>query len=165
MRLAPTATAFTRHADFVFDDPARTFNGAPITVFDGKLDAEARPRFEKDLDLPRDVPGMLNATFITRVFERGGAFSINRETRTVAAFDRYVGLKLPKGDAARDMLLTDTRHTVELASVDLDGAAGVHPAPAGLALQGANGAGGGTRTAIRWRSTRRAKAPASSGSR
>ena len=57
---------------------------------------------------------MLNATFVTRVFERGGAFSINRETKTVAAFDRYVGLKLPKGDAARDMLLTDTKHTVEL---------------------------------------------------
>ena len=65
---------------------------------------------------------MLNATFITRVFERGGAFSINRETRTVAAFDRYVGLKLPKGDAARDMLLTDTKHVVELATLNVDGA-------------------------------------------
>ena len=31
------------------------------------------------------------------------------------------GLKLPKGDAARDMLLTDTRHTVELATLDRDG--------------------------------------------
>ena len=95
--------------------------GAPITVFDGELDADGKARIEKDLDLPRDVPGMLNATFITRVFERGGAFSINRETRTVAAFDRYVGLKLPKGDAARDMLLTDTKHVVELATLDADG--------------------------------------------
>ena len=42
---------------------------------------KATRRFEKNLDLPRDVPGMLNATFITRVFERGGAFSINRETQ------------------------------------------------------------------------------------
>ncbi|HVQ13353.1 MAG TPA: MG2 domain-containing protein, partial [Vicinamibacterales bacterium] len=123
VRLAPTATAFTRHADFVFDDPARSFNGAPITVYDGKLDADGKASFEKDLDLPHDVPGMLNATFITRVFERGGTFSINSESRTVAAFDRYVGLKLPKGDATRDVLLTDTRHTVEFASVDVAGAA------------------------------------------
>jgi uncharacterized protein YfaS (alpha-2-macroglobulin family) len=121
VRLAPTSTAFTRHADFVFDDPARSFNGVPITVYDGKLDADGKASFEKDLDLPRDVPGMLNATFITRVFERGGAFSINSESRTVAAFDRYVGLKLPKGDAARDVLLTDTRHTVEFVSVDTAG--------------------------------------------
>jgi alpha-2-macroglobulin len=122
VRLAPTATAFTRHADFVFDDPARSFNGAPITVYDGTLDADGRASFEKDLDLPRDVPGMLSATFITRVFERGGAFSINSESRTVAAFDRYVGLKLPQRDANRDELLTDTRHTVEFASVDVAGA-------------------------------------------
>jgi len=121
VRLNPTPTAFTRFTDFVFDDPARGFEGAPITVFDDELDGEGKGRIEKPLDLPRDVPGMLNATFITRVFERGGAFSINKETRTVAAFDRYVGIKLPKGDAARDMLLTDTRHTLEIASVNLDG--------------------------------------------
>ncbi|HEV7608850.1 MAG TPA: MG2 domain-containing protein [Steroidobacteraceae bacterium] len=122
VRLTPAPTHFTRNADYVFDDPARSFDGAPIALFDGELDANGSVRFEKNLDLPRDVPGMLNATFVTRVFERGGAFSINRETRTVAAFDRYVGLRLPKGDAARDMLLTDTKHVVELATLDLDGA-------------------------------------------
>ena len=122
VRLSSAPTRFTRNADYVFDDPARSFQGAPITVFDGELDADGKAKIEKDLDLPRDAPGMLNATFITRVFERGGAFSINRETRTVAAFDRYVGLKLPKGDAARDMLLTDTKHVVELATLNADGA-------------------------------------------
>ena len=122
VRLTPAPTHFTRNADFVFDDPSRAFNGAPIPLFDGELDGNGAVKFEKNLDLPRDVPGMLNATFVTRVFERGGAFSINRETRTVAAFDRYVGLKLPKGDVARDMLLTDTKHVVELATLDLNGA-------------------------------------------
>jgi uncharacterized protein YfaS (alpha-2-macroglobulin family) len=37
------------------------------------------------------------------------------------AFERYVGLKLPKGDTARDMLLTDTAHVVELATLNADG--------------------------------------------
>ena len=46
-------------------------------------------------------------------------------TRTVAPFERYVGLRLPKGDASRDMLLTDTKHTVELASLDPRRQAGV----------------------------------------
>ncbi|HUQ12203.1 MAG TPA: MG2 domain-containing protein [Steroidobacteraceae bacterium] len=121
VRLSPGATHFKTFGDYVFDDPARGFSGAPITVFDGQLDEDGAATLEKDLDLPRDVPGMLNASFVTRVFERGGAFSINRETRTVAAFDRYVGLKMPKGDAARDMLLTDTKHVVDLATVDLRG--------------------------------------------
>jgi alpha-2-macroglobulin len=121
VRLSPGATRFKTFTDYVFDDPARGFSGAPITVFEGPLDGAGQAKIEKDLDLPRDVPGMLSASFVTRVFERGGAFSINRETRTVAAFDRYVGLRMPKGDAARDMLLTDTKHVVDLATVDLTG--------------------------------------------
>lgn len=121
VRLSPGATRFKNFKDYIFDDPARGFSGAPITVFDGELDADGKATVTRNLDLPRDVPGMLNASFVTRVFERGGAFSINRETRTVAAFDRYVGLKMPKGDALRDMLLTDTRHVVDLATVDRDG--------------------------------------------
>jgi hypothetical protein len=40
---------------------------------------------------------MLNATS-SRAAERGGAF-ISMEKKTVAAFDHYVGVKLPKGDA------------------------------------------------------------------
>jgi uncharacterized protein YfaS (alpha-2-macroglobulin family) len=121
VRLSPAPTKFTRNADFIFDDPARSFSGEPITVFDENLDADGNGKISTRLDLPRDVPGMLNATFVSRVFERGGAFSINRETRTIAAFDRYVGLRLPKGDASRDMLLTDQEHTVELASLDVNG--------------------------------------------
>jgi uncharacterized protein YfaS (alpha-2-macroglobulin family) len=122
MRLTPASTSFTRFADYTFDDPARTFNGDPITVFDAALDDDGKAKLSRKVDLPRDVPGMLSATFITRVFERGGAFSINRENRTLAAFDRYVGIKLPKGDAARDMLLTDTKHTMEIATLDTQGA-------------------------------------------
>jgi uncharacterized protein YfaS (alpha-2-macroglobulin family) len=120
VRLSPITTRFSRNTDYEFDDPARGFNGSPW-VFEEKLDANGHADLDWDLSLPRDVPGMMNATFVTRVFERGGAFSINLSSQTVAPFDRYVGLKLPKGDAARDMLLTDTQHTVELASLDREG--------------------------------------------
>jgi hypothetical protein len=121
MRLSPTATKFTRASDFTFDDPSRSFSGEPVTVFEGELDANGAAAFDSALQLPKDAPGMLNASFATRVFERGGAFSINRETRPLAPFARFVGLKMPKGDAARDMLLTDTQHVVELATLDADG--------------------------------------------
>lgn len=120
VRLSPTATTFTRNTDYVFDDPSRSFGGAPVE-FDETLDENGHADLSWNLDLPRDVPGMLRASFVTRVFERGGAFSINIDSRTVSPFERYVGIKLPKGDAARDMLLTDHTHTVDLASVDLEG--------------------------------------------
>jgi len=121
LTLKPTPTRFTRNADFVFDDPARAFSGGPLTLFDGALDANGSAHFSKNLELPRDAPGMLSGVFVTRVFENGGAFSISRETRTLAPFARFVGLRLPKGDVARDMLLTDKKHVVELATLDAAG--------------------------------------------
>ena len=121
LTLKPTPTKFTRATDFIFDDPARQFSGDPLALFDGELDANGSTHFEKNLTLPHDAPGMLSATFVTRVFESGGAFSMSRETRTLAPFDRFVGLRLPKGDASRDMLMTDKKHVVELATLDAAG--------------------------------------------
>lgn len=121
LRLSPAATSFTTFKDYVFDDPAREFSADSEDIFDGELDQQGNARFSKDLKLATAPPGMLNATFTTRVFERGGGFSINRETVPYSPFERYVGLRLPKGDAARDMLMTDKDHVVEIASVSAEG--------------------------------------------
>lgn len=121
VRLMPVATRFDRYADFTFDDPAREFKGEPETIFEGSLDGEGRAAFDAGLASDKQAPGMLSATFISRVFERGGAFSTNVKTAKYSPYEHYVGIKLPKGDQARNMLLTDTAHTVEIASVDADG--------------------------------------------
>lgn len=121
LRLTPTATQFGQFNDFVFDDPARDFSAEPDTVFDGTLDNGGNAKFEKALPLDKRPPGMLTATFTTRVFEKGGAFSINRDSTTYAPYERFVGIRLPKGDAARDMLMTDKQHTIEIASLSADG--------------------------------------------
>ena len=39
----------------------------------------------------------------------------------LSPFQSYVGVKTPKGDAARGMLLTDQDHPVDIALVDKDG--------------------------------------------
>jgi hypothetical protein len=121
LRLSPAPTKFAQARDFVFDDPARTFSSEPQTVFEGTLDAEGAAAFERRIELPKDAPGMLSASFVARVFERGGAFSIKRETRPLAPFPRFVGLKLPKGEAAQDMLFIDDTLAVELATLDAGG--------------------------------------------
>jgi uncharacterized protein YfaS (alpha-2-macroglobulin family) len=121
LALAPVATRFGRFADYVFDDPARQFATKSESVFEGALDANGAATFDRSFELGGSPPGMLSATFTTRVFERGGAFSINRETVTYAPYARFVGVRLPKGDAARDMLLTDQEHTVEIATLSSAG--------------------------------------------
>ena len=103
---------------------------------------------------------MLNATFVTRVFERGGAFSINRETRTVRRI-RSVRrpASCPKVTSRATCCMTDKKHVIELATVDRDGS------PCGgaalqVTLYKMQWRWWWDRTATRWRSTRRARARA-----
>lgn len=117
----PVATAFNRWSDFEFDDPARDYSGEPVTVFDGSLDDEGLAAFTADLSPGAPSPGMLAASFTTRVFEEGGAFSTNRRTARLSPYARYVGVRPPTGDSRRGGLLTDTTHTVDIATVSPGG--------------------------------------------
>ena len=121
LALAPTATRFGRFADYVFDDVAREIAVKSETIFEGPLDDNGRATFDAPVQIAGSAPGMLSAVFTTRVFERGGAFSINRQTTTYAPYSSFVGIRLPKGDAARDMLMTDQPHTVEIATLSAAG--------------------------------------------
>ncbi|MDH5737418.1 MAG: MG2 domain-containing protein, partial [Gammaproteobacteria bacterium] len=121
VRLVPKATGFTRNADFAFDDPAREFSGESEIVYEGRLDETGNRDFEVKIQAPEQAAGMLTAHFTTRVFEEGGNFSTSQSSMPYHPYDHYVGIKVPEGDAARNMLLTDTTHTVEIASLDKDG--------------------------------------------
>jgi uncharacterized protein YfaS (alpha-2-macroglobulin family) len=122
LTLAPAPTHFERFADYVFDDPARELAAKSETIFTGTLDEAGKVGFEAPLATGEIAPGMVEAVLTTRVFERGGAFSINRESTSFAPFTRFVGIKLPKGDVARGMLMTDQQQTVEIASLTPAGA-------------------------------------------
>jgi hypothetical protein len=121
VRLSPRSTAFTRNSDFIFDDPARSFSGETQMVFDGSLDNTGNVDFTASIWANSDAPGMLIANFTTRVFEEGGAFSTSQSTIPYYPYENYVGIKLPEGDAVRQMLLTDTRHQVEIATLNAAG--------------------------------------------
>ena len=121
MRLTSAPTQFDRNADYTFEDPAREFSAEPQTVFEGTLDDDGNARIDSALEPVENAPGMLNAALTSRIFERGGAFSISYSSYKLSPYARYVGLKLPKGDATRDMLRTDAQHTIELAGLTAAG--------------------------------------------
>src|SRR5690606_19283389 len=83
LRLSAGTTRFDGHDGFVFDDPSREVRSEDQEIFNGTLGANGTVRFEKALQVPQ-APGMLTAGFTTRVFERGGAFSIHHHTRDYA---------------------------------------------------------------------------------
>ncbi|RMG70068.1 MAG: hypothetical protein D6722_09180, partial [Bacteroidetes bacterium] len=119
--LRPSTTTFPRYRDFVFDDPVRDYEGQETTLFDGKLDEQGVAQVPARLSAQSEAAGMLQAQFVARVYEPGGAFSIDRFSLPFHPYDTYVGLKTPKGDVARGMLLTDTDHPIQIVTVDTEG--------------------------------------------
>jgi len=121
VNFTPTKTSFGLFNDFIFDDPTREYYVGDSDFVAGKLDSEGYFKFKKALEAGDGAPGMLHANFTSRVYEESGAFSISRSQFVYHPYKNYVGIKLPKGDQERGMLLTDTDHLVEIASLDAHG--------------------------------------------
>ena len=117
-------TAFDNYKDYVFEDRSRSFSQQEMDLFKGKTDANGKTSFRTSVKAEgNDVPGMLTALFTTRVFEKGGDFSIDRYTTTLSPYDTYIGLNVPEQeDEWGDRYLDKARsHTFRLAAVDYKG--------------------------------------------
>ena len=121
VRLREKTTKFGRFADYAFDDPTRKLDSKEQQLLEGRLDEQGNLIFNKAFQPEQPAPGMLSAWFTSRVHEEGGGFSISKQEIDYHPFEHYVGIKLPKGDDERGMLLTDTEHTVDIASLNADG--------------------------------------------
>ncbi|MDP5170396.1 MAG: MG2 domain-containing protein [Bacteroidia bacterium] len=115
------STSFPRFSDYNFVDPAISFSSEEITVFEGKLNEEGLATISPKIKIESDAPGMLNASFVAKVYEPGGAFSVDRFTVPFSPYPVYVGVKTPAGDVARGMLLTDIDHNIDIVTVDEKG--------------------------------------------
>jgi hypothetical protein len=119
---AAAGTSFASLPDFTFDDPTRTVADNRVVLFDDFLGSKGSVDFDVDLSTSKSPPpGMLKANILTRVFEPSGIFSSESASVDFHPYSQYVGLRLPKGDAARGMLLVDKDQRVDLALVDRDG--------------------------------------------
>ncbi len=121
VRLSPKTTTFEGYSQFTFDDPARDFQSATQSVFEGNLNADGETNFEVRLPVASPPPGQLRATFINRVFEPGGAFSTALRRFDYLPFEQWVGLQVPKGDGYNGAIARNQSHPVTLQSLGSDG--------------------------------------------
>lgn len=114
-------TEFDKFKGYNFTDATARFDAQNITIFDGNVDDNGNASFPLNLDLQKNAPGFLRANFTTRVFEQGGAFSIDRFSMTYSPFDIYCGVKLPDGEKNTGILYTGKDHYIDIATVDAKG--------------------------------------------
>ena len=119
MSLSKVNTQFKNYGQYLFNNPATDFTTVRADVFNGVLDAEGRAGVNIQLPVATGAPGMLNATFTTRVFEPGGDASIYSQTVPFSPFTSYVGINLnqPKGK----YIETDKDHVFDSVTVNDQG--------------------------------------------
>ncbi len=123
VKLSSKVTRFDGFDQFTFDDPARSFEGSSQKVFDGKLNAQGLAQFPLNVPVESPPPGMLSATFVTRVFEESGNFSTTLRRFDLLPYDNWVGVMVPKGDGYQDAISRDADHEVNFVSLGRDGKA------------------------------------------
>ena len=119
MSLSKVNTQFKNYGQYIFNNPATDFTTIKTDVFDGTLDAEGKANVTLKVPTATEAPGMLNATFTTRVFEPGGDASIYTQTIPFSPFTSYVGINLnqPKGK----YIETDKDHVFDIVTVNTQG--------------------------------------------
>lgn len=120
-KMSQATTTFEGYQDYSFDDPARTFYAEEQTVFEGKLDEKGKTNFWPNINIESSAPGKLNAHFTARVFEEGGAFSIDRFTIPYYPYRNFVGLKMPEASNRNNTYMTDTTQRIEIVTISSEG--------------------------------------------
>ncbi len=89
-------TSFAKYRSYEFDSPIRKYSANTEAVFDGNLDEKGEAQLKTNIDVGQTAPGMLRATYISKVFEEGGDFSIDRYSIPYSPYKTYVGLAAPE---------------------------------------------------------------------
>lgn len=119
-KFSQQGTTFKGYDNFVFDDPTRSFSTEEVNVYSGKVDQLGRASFSINPTLQGQAPGMLNAAFITKVYENGGDVSTDVSTVKYSPYSTYVGIKTPEPNKY-GLLETGKNNRYELVTLSENG--------------------------------------------
>ncbi|MCD8442237.1 hypothetical protein LNI88_06445 [Tenacibaculum dicentrarchi] len=114
-------TEFPKFKSYNFDDITRNFRTEDFKVLDGTLNNDGETSFSVSPSLESKAPGMLKASFITKVYENGGDFSTDVFSKKVSPYKTYAGLLNASEQQSKNYLFTDEKYTFNVASVNENG--------------------------------------------
>lgn len=123
MSLQSTKTTFKSFEDYHFDNHlSGKFASNETRIFDGNLDANGQTKITVDMtDKTKNAPGMLKASFSTKVYEPGGNFSVDYYSIDYAPYKSFAGIRLPESKMWGNALAVDRPQHIDLVSVNSEG--------------------------------------------
>lgn len=124
VELSKTKTEFKGYKEYVFDDPSRSYSAEEKELFSSVTDANGNAEMRGQINgLVGNSPGMLNAKFTVKVFEKSGDFSIDQCVTKLSPYDTYVGVQVKEEENNwGDIYLNiNDRHTFHFVALDVNG--------------------------------------------
>jgi len=121
VQLYKKTTKFDGFKDYSFDNPAASFTPLSKTIFDGSLSATGTAIVNPSFDAGEDAPGMLLANMTVKVFEPGGAFSIDNTTMPYHPYTSYAGIKIPEVNGPWGYILSGKPQMFNIVDVNTAG--------------------------------------------
>ncbi len=119
--IARTHTSFKKFDDYTFDDPSRKFSSESKPLFNGELNENGTAQLTGMIEAEGRAAGVLTASFLTKVFEPGGNFSIDQFNIPYYPYENLLGVKTPPGDRQMGILVTDEVHNISVVNLKPDG--------------------------------------------
>ncbi|MFY8188969.1 MAG: alpha-2-macroglobulin family protein [Flavobacterium sp.] len=113
-------TSFDGFPNYDFDDLTRSFESEETSIFKGEVNENGKTSFVINPKPTTQAPGMLQAAFMTKVFENGGDFSTDVMSMAYSPYNSYVGILTPKPNKY-DMLETGKANRYEVVALSQDG--------------------------------------------
>jgi uncharacterized protein YfaS (alpha-2-macroglobulin family) len=124
MILSPKYTSFPKFKSYTFEDIGKYYESSERVIYDAKLDDEGNADIKlENTDIKSR--GKLKASFVTKVFEKGGGFSIDNLITTYHPYNNYIGIDLPLNRYG--YLNTESNNKVAIVNVDTKGAISTAP--------------------------------------
>ncbi|WP_233897698.1 alpha-2-macroglobulin family protein [Tenacibaculum piscium] len=111
-------TEFSKFKNYHFDDLTRRFRTEEFKVIKGTLNNDGEINFSVKPSLKNKAPGMLKASFITKVYENGGDFSTDVFSKKISPYKSYAGILNAEEEGSKNYLFTDKKYTFNIASVN-----------------------------------------------
>lgn len=91
---------FPAFKNYKFSSPSEKNYYSRLEIFNGKLDPQGAAVIQPKIMEYSNLPGVLQASFVNRVYENSGAMSIDKSDIQIFPFQRYVGMQIPGNENA-----------------------------------------------------------------
>lgn len=125
-KLSAKKTSFKNYQEYNFDNPVKNLYSNEQRLKEGVLDENGESTFSPNFNVnPNNCAGMLKVNLTTKVYEKGGNFSIKNSSAVYSPFNYYYGINVPKGEGWNKSLTSGKEY--EIPVVCLDGKGNNYP--------------------------------------